>query len=481
MWGSDFGAGGYSVIVFLWLSSFFVFYFVGLTITYITFFFLGVVNLRRYRHYVKVVDLEALLKTSLTKPVSLLVPAYNEERHILDSVRALLTLHYPSYEVIVLNDGSTDRTLEILKEAFHLVPRSKVYQRKISTKRVHTIFESRDYPNLLVVDKENGGKSDALNVGINISQYPYFCTMDADTLLERDALLKMIRPFIEYPDSMVAVGGVVRVANNCVVDYGRVMQVNLPRGWVALAQVVEYLMSFLASRVAFAELSTVLLISGAFGMYRKSTVIDIGGYRVDTIGEDMELIVRMNRELRRKKQRYRIFFTPVPVCWTEVPTDLGSLGRQRRRWQKGLVDSIRFNSEMLFNPRYGRVGMLGMPYYVIFEMLGPIVELFGYATVILFLIFGVLSWKWTLLFILLSMSFGFLFSVMTILVEELSFHRYRRARDMLILLWGGFLYNFGFRQINAIWRLQATLEYLGGFRRFWGTVRRYGFRTATSK
>lgn len=480
MWSGDF-SGGYSVIVFLWLSSFFVFYFIVLTAVYVIFFTLGVANLRKYRHYVKVVDLEALLKTSLTKPVSLLVPAFNEEMHILDSVRALLTLHYPSYEVIVLNDGSTDRTLEILKEAFHLVPRSRVYQRKISTKRVLGIYESRDYPNLVVVDKENGGKSDALNVGINVSQYPFFCTMDADTLLERDALLKMIRPFIEHPESMVAVGGVVRVANNCVVDYGRVMQVDLPRGWVALAQVVEYLMSFLASRVAFAELSTVLLISGAFGMYRKSTVIEIGGYRTDTIGEDMELIVRMNRELRKKRQKYRIFFTPVPVCWTEVPTDLASLGRQRRRWQKGLVDSIRFNSEMLFNPRYGRIGMLGMPYYLIFEMIGPIVELFGYATVIVFAIIGVLSWQWMLLFLLLSMVLGFLFSVLTILVEEFSFHRYRRARDLGILLWGGFVYNFGFRQINAVWRLQATLEYVGGLRKLWGTVRRYGFRTAASK
>lgn len=480
MWGGDV-ANSYAIIVFLWLSGFFVFYFVVLTVTYVTFFSLGLIHLSQYRHYVQVVDLEALLKTSLTKPVSLLVPAYNEETHILESVRALLTLHYPVYEVIVLNDGSTDRTLDILKEAFHLVPRSRVYQRKISAKRVIGIYESKDYPNLVVVDKENGGKSDALNVGINISQYPFFCTMDADTLLERDALLKMIRPFIEHPDTMVAVGGVVRVANNCLVDYGRVMEVNLPRGWVALAQVVEYLMSFLASRVAFAELSMVLLISGAFGMYRKSTVIEIGGYRTDTIGEDMELIVRMNRELRKKHKKYRIFFTPVPVCWTEVPTDLASLGRQRRRWQKGLVDSIRFNSEMLFNPRFGRIGLLGMPYYLIFEMLGPIVELFGYATVLVFAVIGVLSWKWMLLFLLLSLVLGFLFSVLTILVEEFSFHRYRRARDLGILLWGGFVYNFGFRQINAVWRLQATLEYVGGLRKLWGTVRRYGFRTATSR
>ncbi len=262
-----------------------------------------------------------------------------------------------------------------------------------------------------MVDKENGGKSDALNVGINISQYPYFCTMDADTILESDALLKMIRPFIEHPDSMVAVGGVIRVANNCVVDYGRVKEVNLPRNWVALAQVIEYLMSFLASRIAFAEINSVLLISGAFGMYRKSTVIEIGGYRTDTVGEDMELVVRMNRILYKQGRKYRIFYTPDPVCWTEVPSDLPSLGRQRRRWQKGLVDSLRFNGDMLFNPRYGRLGLLAMPYYLIFELAGPIIELLGYALLIVFLLAGVLSWVWALVFLALSVAFGMLFTV----------------------------------------------------------------------
>ena len=474
-------AGGFAITFVLWLSGFFILYFVALNVTYITFFIIAIANLRKYRHYVRVVDFEALLKTSLAKPVSLLVPAYNEERNIKESVRALLTLHYPQYEVVVINDGSVDHTLQILIEEFDLVARSRVYQRRLETKPVHGIYESRTHPNLIVVDKENGGKSDALNVGINVSQYPYFCTMDADTILEQDALLKMIRPFIDHPDTMVAVGGVIRVANNCVVDYGRVKEVNLPRNWVALAQVIEYLMSFLASRVALAEMNTVLLISGAFGLYHKGTVVEIGGYRTDTVGEDMELVVRMNKILYRKGRKYQIFFTPDPVAWTEVPSDLPSLSRQRRRWQKGLVDSLRFNAEMLFNPRYGRLGLLGMPYYLIFELGGPIVELLGYTLMLIFLLAGVLSWVWAVLFLLLSVAFGFLFTTATILVEELSFDRYRRWRDLLLLLWGGFLYNFGFRQVNAVWRLFATLEYIGGFRKFWGTVRRYGFRTAPTK
>lgn len=475
MWAGDV-AGGYLVVVVLWLSAFFIFYFAALDIFYLSFIVMGMINLRKYKHYVQVVDFKALLKTSLTKPITLLVPAYNEERNILETVRSLLTLHYPQYEVLVINDGSDDETLNVLIDEFRLAAQPRVYQRRIKTKGVKAIYESRNYPNLVVIDKEHGGKSDSLNVGINISQYPYICTMDADSILESDALLKMIRPFIEHPESMVAVGGIIRVANNCVVDYGQVKEVNLPTNWLALTQVVEYLQAFLSSRVAFSELNMMLLVSGAFGMYRKSTVIDAGGYRTDTIGEDMELVVRMHRILKRQKREYRMFFLPVPVCWTEVPTDLGSLNRQRRRWHKGMIDSLRFNAEMLFNPKFGRLGMLGMPYYLIFEMTGPVIELFGYVLVVLFLIVGVLSWFWFLLFFLLSGAFGFLFSVGTILLEEMSFHRYPRRRDVVGLLWGGFLYNFGFRQLNALWRTLAALEYLGGMR-FWGRMKRTGFRT----
>ncbi len=479
MWQGDI-VGGYAVVVVLWLSGFFIFYFIALDICYLTFIAIGISNLRKYRHYVKVVDFRALLRTSLTKPISILVPAYNEERNILETVRSLLTLHYPQFEVVVINDGSDDETMDRLIKEFELTARGRVYQRQLRAQPIKAIYESRSHPNLVVVDKEHGGKSDSLNAGINVSQYPYICTLDADSILESDALLKMIRPFIEHPDSMVAVGGIIRVANNCVVDYGQVKQINLPRGWLALTQVVEYLQAFLSSRVAFSEMSMMLLVSGAFGMYRKSAVIEVGGYRTDTIGEDMELVVRMNRILRRERRKYRMYFLPVPVCWTEVPTDLGSLSRQRRRWQKGMVDSLRFNAEMLFNPRYGRLGTLAMPYYLIFEMAGPVIELFGYVLVVVFLIVGVLSWFWFLLFFLLSAAFGFLFSVATILLEELSFHRYPHRRDILGLLWGGFLYNFGFRQLNALWRTSATLEYLGGFR-FWGKVRRTGFRTETGR
>jgi len=478
MWEGDV-IGGYGVVVVLWLSGFFIFYFIVLDICYLWFISVGMLNLRKYNHYTKVVDFRALLKTSLTKPISILVPAYNEEANILETVRSLLILHYPQFEVIVINDGSEDGTLQKLIDEYDLKARARVYQRQISTKQIYAIYESAQYPNLVVVDKEHAGKSDSLNVGINVSKYPYFCTLDADTILESDALLKMIRPFIEHPDSMVAVGGIVRVANNCIVEYGRVKEINLPTGWWALTQVVEYLQAFLASRIAFSELSMVLLISGAFALFHKGAVIEAKGYRTDTIGEDMELVVRMNRILRKKRRAYKMAFIPEPACWTEVPTDAASLGRQRRRWQKGLVDSLRFNAEMLFNPRYGRLGMFAMPYYLLFELAGPIVELFGYTLMIIFLLAGVLSWYWALMFFLVSVAFGFLFSVCTIILEELSFHRYPRRRDLLGLLWGGFLYNFGFRQLNAIWRTIATLEYLGGLR-FWGKVRRTGFRTETS-
>ena len=475
MWEGDI-AGGYIVTVVLWLSGFFIIYFIVLDGFYLFFIGIGIANLRKYAHYVRVVDFRSLFRTSLAKPVSVLVPAFNEERTIIETVRSLLALEYPQFEVLVIDDGSEDNTLKLLIEEFDLVARGRVYQRRISTQPVTAVYESRSHPNLTVASKINGGKSDALNCGINVCQYPYFCVLDADSILERDALLKMIRPFLEEPETTVAVGGIIRVANNCIVDFGNVKEVRMPTSWLALAQVAEYLQAFLATRVAFSELRAVLLISGAFGMFHKGTVIEAGGYRTDTIGEDMELVVRINRILRKQRRPYRMFFTPEPVCWTEVPADFASLSRQRRRWQKGLVDSLRFNAEMLFNPRYGRLGWFAMPFFLVFEMLGPIVELFGYVLMLIFLIVGVLSWYWFLLFLILAAVFGFLITSCTILLEELSFHRYPRKRDLLWLLWGGFFFNFGFRQINAVWRTMATLEYLGGFR-LWGRVRRVGFKT----
>jgi len=479
VWAGD-ANWGFLTIVALWLTGFFVLYFAALNTIYLMFIIFGIFGLRRYAHDVSVASNYTLFRSSLLRPVSIIVPAYNEERNILETVNSLLLMHYPRFEVIVVNDGSTDDTLEKLKEQFRLVERHKVYRRRLPSKPVRALYESRIHPELVVVDKENGGKSDALNCGINVSTYPYYCGIDGDGILDDEALLKMMRPFLDEPEALVAAGGIVRVANNCIVQRGRVIDVRLPKRLLEIIQVVEYLQAFLSSRVAFSALNSVLLISGAFGMFQKEAAIEAGGYRTDTIGEDMELVVRMQRLRHSRGQRFRMVFVPDPVCWTEVPSDLKSLANQRRRWQKGLIDSLRYNRGMMLNPRYGVVGLFAMPYYFLFELCGPLVELFGYAMMIVFLVVGVLSWYWVALFFLVSMGFGMVITAGAILLEELSFHRYPRPLHVLGLLLGGLAYNLGYRQLNALWRLSATFEYVGGYR-LWGRIRRLGFRTTERK
>ena len=482
MWAGDI-AGGFWTVVALWISAFYITYFIILNSIYLWFIFIGILNLRRYTHYVRIVNYNSLFKTTLAKPVSVLVPAYNEEQTIVEAVRSLLALRYPRYEIVVVDDGSTDDTLRLLIENFDLEPRAKVYQRQLETEPVRAVYESKTYPNVLVISKVNGGKGDALNCGINVSSYPYYCVLDADSLLETDALLKLLRPFLEFPNTMVAVGGIVRVANNCVVDHGKVTDVRLPTGWLARIQAVEYLQTFLSSRIAFSTMKCILLISGAFGMFRKRAVIDVGGYRTDTLGEDMELVTRLNRHFLKANMEYGMLFIPDPVCWTEVPSDFRNLHRQRSRWQKGLIDSLLFNWEMMLNPRYGRIGMFAMPYYLIFELAGPVLELFGYILIVLFWLLGVLSPSIALLFFLLAVVAGILMTVGTILLEEMSFHRYPRMRDLLVLLLAGIIYNVGYRQLNAFWRTIATFEYLTGFRgrKGWTLGRRAGFKTEVDK
>lgn len=472
MWAGD-PTGSYLATVALWATGFFIFYFFILNGIYLAFLVSGFFCLLRYNHDNSIIGYYRLFGSRLMRPISILVPAYNEEKTIIESVNSLRLLHYPQLEIVVIDDGSTDSTLQRLKDEFQLVRVNKVVRQQLESQPVKVVYESRRFPNIVVVCKANGGKSDALNCGINYSHYPYFCTLDADTILQEDALLKMIRPFIRDPEGMVAVGGIVRVSNNCDVVKGRITKIRLPNSVIELVQVVEYLQAFLSSRLAFSSADCILLISGVFGMFRKDAVILAGGYR-KTIGEDMELVVRLHKTFRNLERPCRMKFLPDPVCWTEVPSDLGSLSVQRRRWQKGLIESMALNSVMLFNPRYGRLGMLAMPYYLVFEMVGPIIELFGYISLVVFLALNLLSVFWAWMFFLMAVGIGALISTGAILLEEISLHRYPQPRHLVGLLVGSLFYNFGFRQLNAFWKLQATLEYIFGYRS-WGQIRRRGF------
>lgn len=419
----------------------------------------------------------ALELSALMPPVSVLAPAHNEAATIRESVRAMLGLCYPEFEIVVINDGSTDETLSILIEEFRLYKSARYFETKLDTKRIKAVYESMDPIPLVVVDKDNGGKADSLNAGINVSRYPLVCGVDADSLLEERSLLWVARPFVKDPDRVIAVGGTIRVANGCGVDAGRVVAVDVPKSWIARFQTVEYLRAFLGGRIAFSALNCLLVISGAFGLFLKSAVIAAGGYRHDTVGEDMELVVRLHHWARKQGKDYRIHFQPDPVCWTEVPESMRVLKRQRNRWQRGTIECMWMHRSMILNPRYGMLGMFAMPYFIAFEMLGPLVELSGYVLSVVGLYWDLFDPEVFVLFFAAAVLYGMILSTASIILEDLALKRYPTVKNLLTLVVAGVLENLGFRQILTVWRAQAFIDVLRGTKS-WGKMERTGFTKA---
>ena len=448
-------------------------YFVLLNVFYLGTTLLAFFALRRYAVRMKSLDVDDLVTSAGAPPITLLVPAFDEEATLVSAIQSFLTLSYPAYEIIVCNDGSTDRTLELLQETYALIPSDRVPTEDLATETIRGIYQSHTYPNLFVIDKENGGKADALNAALKYCRTPLVCGLDADTLLERDALIRIVRPFLE-DGSTVAAGGILRIANGCEVHDGQVTRVRLPRTLLPRFQVLEYLRAFLSGRMGWDSLGASLIISGAFGAFRRDVVAAAGGYSTNTVGEDMELVVRVHRYCLDQDRPYRIAFVPDPVAWTECPEQLPALGRQRDRWQRGLVQSILRHVGMLFNPAYKRVGLVAMPYFFFLEMLGPVIEFLGYVAFVLSIILGIASLEYVITFLLVAVVFGVVLSVAAVGLEELTFRRYPRARDLLSLFGLAFIENLGYRQLIAWWRFRGVMSALFR-RRSWGRQRREGF------
>jgi cellulose synthase/poly-beta-1,6-N-acetylglucosamine synthase-like glycosyltransferase len=409
-----------------------------------------------------------------TPPVSILIPVHNEEKVVIRSIRAALSGDYPFFEVILINDGSSDGTLQKVIDAFQLRKVDRVYRKFLRTEPVKAIYHNVETPNLIVVDKERGGKADALNCGINVSRCPYFCSVDSDSLLEKDALIRLMTTVLESNVPVVACGGVVRVLNGVRLrDEIAIGEVDLPEKPVILFQIVEYLRGFLFGRVGWDAMNSLLILSGTFSLFFKQAVTEAGGFRVGNVSEDMEMIVRLHRHRLQQGKPYRIRFISDPICWTEVPENVRMLARQRRRWHLGLIQSIFQNRVMLFNKRYGRIGMVVMPYYVLFEVFGPVIEVLGYCVVLLSYAAGLLSVKFLMLFFTLAILYGVFLSTAGVFLEELTYRRYPEWRHLFRLLAYGVLENFGYRQINAFWRLQGVLNYATG-RTGWEHVQHEG-------
>jgi cellulose synthase/poly-beta-1,6-N-acetylglucosamine synthase-like glycosyltransferase len=428
--------------------------------------------LRRYSRSLNATDTADMIRFGGAPPVSILIPAYNESANCLATIRSLLDLEYPDYEILFVNDGSQDNTFELIRDAYQLEPAIRLTTSELRRSRVKGVFQSAKFPRLWVIDKDNGGKPDALNTALDYCHTPLFCALDADTALERDALLRLCRSFLEDGDT-VAAGGIVRVANGSTFEDGHVREVRLPTSWLARLQVVEYLRAFLAGRMGWSSMDVLLIVSGAFGMFRREVVVAAGGYSARTVGEDMELIVRLHRHLREKKQRYRISFVPDPVAWTEVPESLSVLGRQRDRWQRGLMQSLSAHRTMMFNPKYGRIGMIAYPYFWFMEGFGPVIEFLGYIAFTVAIIFGWVSPAIVIAFLLLAVFCGIALSLASVGLEELSFRRYHRTQDFARLMLMSIVENLGYRQYLAMARFKGVIMALMG-RMSWGAMDKKG-------
>ncbi len=453
----------------------FVVYFLGLTTVYVS---LNVMAYHAMRKE-KVVRATALMPKYFagTEPgITLLVPAYNEEAVITASVRSMLQLDYPAYQVVVVNDGSKDKTMEVLLRDFDFEPYPMAYHMAIPVQRFRAAYRSRAHPNLLLIDKDNGGKADAMNAAINAAKYPLVCAVDADSVLQPDSLGLVVRPFLE-DRTVIAAGGTIRIANGCSIKRGFLDKVDMPKNWVARFQVVEYLRAFLFGRLGWSPMNALLIISGAFGVFRRQVMVEMGGFNHKTIGEDMELTTRMHREMRAKGKPYRIVYVPESVCWTEAPEDLKVLKSQRVRWQRGLLETMWVNRKLLFARGSGAPGWLAYPVFLFFEAMGPVFEVLGLATLLIAAATGGISPFAFVCINGLVMALGLMLSSSALLLEEDTFHTYPRKRHLLILLGVMVIENIGYRQLNSWWRMLGFWKWARGKPQVWGLMTRKGLGT----
>jgi cellulose synthase/poly-beta-1,6-N-acetylglucosamine synthase-like glycosyltransferase len=437
----------------------FLFYFLALNAAYTVLLALGSGQVSDWVRRRPLRDFRGVSASPLSLPVTLLVPAYNEEPVIVDSIRSLLASRYRELQVMVINDGSTDGTFEALREAFALVEVDRVPRARLESARVRGVYASPLDDRLVVVDKDNGGKADALNCGIRFAAYPLFCAIDSDTILDPDALARLVWAFQAQPET-VATGGIVRIVNGSRFEGGRLREVRTPRSLLVNVQIVEYLRAFLAGRAGWSRLNMLLIISGAFGLFRREAVVDAGGYDTTTVGEDAELIVRLHRHCRDAGRPYRITFVADPICWTQAPEEHRILKRQRDRWQRGLLQTLWRHRAMMGNPRYGRIGLVGLPFFLVFETLGPIVEVLGIAYCAAGVVAGWIDPAVSAVIFALAFTYGLVLSFGALLIEGRAFARYPDWRDLVRLMVAAIVENFGYRQWLSLVRAKAIVSLL---------------------
>ncbi len=453
-------------------------YTTGIIFAYLLMWLISGFSLISYKRRNSFGNYDAVLVAPFSPSITIVAPAFNESKTIIDNVRGLLTLSYSKYEIIIVNDGSTDGTLEKVVDYFEMVKVPYAYDEKIPCQPIQAIYmsELRADCNLYIIDKINGGKADSLNAGLNLAHSKYVVNIDVDCIIERDALLKLVKPFLEEKDEkVIAVGGVVKIANSCLFDDGNIRQIRAPKSLIARFQTLEYSRGLFMGRMAWAQLDGLLIISGALGMFDKEILINSGGYNIDTVGEDMEIVVRMRKYMTDNKEKYTVKFIPDPLCWTEVPETLSNLGRQRNRWTRGSIETLISHANIFMRPKYKKFGMLGYTYWLLFEWFAPIFEFVAFVIFIIQAVFFTVNWPFYIISFFFIYTFAVALTSWALLFEEVMYHSYERKSDIAKLIFAAFLEPILFHPLTVWWSLKGNFSYLKGEKN-WGSNERKGFR-----
>lgn len=450
--------------------------------SYILLAFISAIETKEYMRKNSFVNYKEILASTISPSISIIAPAYNESLNIVENVRSLLSSYYVNYDVIIVNDGSSDNSLDKLIKAYNLIPVDYLINEQIQTKPLRKgIYKSTNpaFEKLMVIDKENGGKADALNMGLNISNNKYVACIDVDCLLLEESLQKMIKPFLETTDAkVIAAGGVIRISNSCLVKDGKLHDVNFPEKLIEKGQILEYLRAFLLGRMAWSRLNGLLVISGAFGLFDKKIAIKVGGYDTKTVGEDMEIVVRMRGYMEDQKEKYKVAYIPDPLCWTEAPDNYKTFISQRNRWTRGTIETLRRHRKIGFNPKYNSLGLLSYPYWFFFERMAPIVEVAGIIYFTILIMLNQVRWDYSFAFIILAYLFTVLFSIVAIVSEELTYHQYKKKGTGFNLIMIAFLEPFVNHPFILYAAIRGNFDYYFNKKKKWGAMTRKGMTKA---
>lgn len=475
------GATTYQIILEIIHYLFFI-YSIAAIGSYLVLAAISAVETVEYKRKNSFVNYKEIMSSNISPSISIIAPAYNESLNIVENVRSLLSNHYVNYDVIIVNDGSKDDSLEKLIEVYDLVQIDYLINEQIPTTPLRKgIYKSTNpaFEKLIIVDKENGGKSDALNMGLNISNSKYVACIDVDCLLLEDSLQKMIKPFLETTGRrVIAAGGVIRISNSCVVKDGKLHDVNFPKKLLEQGQILEYIRAFLLGRMAWSRLNGLLVISGAFGLFDKKIAIRVGGYDTKTVGEDMELVVRMRGHMEELKKKYKVAYIPDPLCWTEAPDNYKIFISQRNRWTRGTIETLRRHRKIGFNPKYKALGMLSYPYWFFFERLAPVIEVVGLFYFGILILFNFVRWDYSFAFITLAYLFTVFFSLIALITEELTYHQYKKKGTGFRLLRIAFLEPIVTHPFILYAAIRGNIDYYFNKKKKWGEMTRKGMTKA---